>query len=171
MGAVHAAYRLGDNHRVDLEKLHAINNFLAVSDDMATAGQPTAEQISLIASAGFQTLINLAMSGSDGALDDEPEVVKSLNMSYVHIPVEWEAPSITDVEKFFVALENHQGQKIFVHCAANKRTSVFVFLYRVIKMQQPCTEVLPDVMKIWIPDAKWTSFIEQVLDHYKFGKN
>jgi len=151
---------------VDSEKLHTINNFLAVSGDMATAGQPTAEEFPLIAAAGFQAIINLAMPDSDDALDDEAEVVRSLHMRYVHIPVIWEAPSIADVEKFFAALDKHQGQKIFIHCSANKRTAVFVFLYRVMKMQQPCTEAFPDVMKIWTPDARWTNFIEQALDHY-----
>lgn len=138
---------------------------------MATAGQPTAEQFPLIAAAGFQAVINLALPDSDGALDNEDAVVRSLNMGYTHIPVTWETPSVADVEKFFVAMDKHQGQKIFVHCAANKRTAVFVFLYRVIKMQQPCEEVLPDVIKIWTPDARWTNFIEQSLNHYKFGNH
>jgi len=156
---------------VDPEKLHTINNFIAVSDTMATAGQPTAEQFALIAAAGFQAVINLAIPDSDDALEDEARIVQSLNMDYVHIPVAWEAPSIADIEQFFAALDNHQGQKIFVHCAANKRTAVFVFLYRVMKVQQPCKEAFPDVMKIWTPDARWTNFIEQVLDHYKFGNH
>ncbi len=156
---------------MDPEKLHTINNFIAVSDTMATAGQPTAEQFALIAAAGFQAVINLAIPDSDDALEDEARIVQSLNMDYVHIPVAWEAPSIADIEQFFAALDNHQGQKIFVHCAANKRTAVFVFLYRVMKVQQPCKEAFPDVMKIWTPDARWTNFIEQVLDHYKFGNH
>lgn len=156
---------------MDSEKLHTINNFLAVSDTMATAGQPTAEQFALIAAAGFQAVINLAIPDSDDALEDEARIVQSLNMDYVHIPVAWEAPSIADIEQFFAALDNHQGQKIFVHCAANKRTAVFVFLYRVMKVQQPCKEAFPDVMKIWTPDARWTNFIERVLDHYKFGNH
>ena len=104
-------------------------------------------------------------------LDDEAHIVQSLNMHYVHIPVTWEAPSIADIEKFFAALDNHQGQNIFVHCAANKRTAVFIFLYRVIKMQQPCMDALPDVMKIWTPDIRWTSFIEQVLEQHKIGNH
>ena len=153
------------------ENLHTINNFIAVSDDIATAGQPTAEELPLIAAAGFQAVINLAMPDSDGALGDEGDAVRSLHMGYAHIPVAWETPSIADVEKFFAAMEKHQGQKIFVHCAANKRTAVFVFLYRVIKMRQPCEEVLPDVIKIWTPDTRWTNFIEQTLDHYKFGNH
>ncbi len=161
----------GEKHSVDLEKLHSINNFLAVSDNMATAGQPTAEQFALIAAAGFQTVINLAMGDSDGALEDEAHIVRSSNMHYVHIPVTWEAPRIADIEKFFAALHNYPGQNIFVHCAANKRTAVFVFLYRVIKMRQPCTDALPDVLKIWTPDARWTNFIEQVLHHHKIGNH
>ena len=156
---------------MDSEKLHTINNFLALSDTLATAGQPTAEQLALIAAAGFHTVINLAMPDSDGTLDDEAHIVQSLNMRYVHIPVVWEAPSIADIEKFFAALDNHSGQNIFVHCAANKRTAVFVFLYRVIKMQHPCTDALPDVMKIWTPDIRWTSFIEQVLEQHKIGNH
>ncbi len=151
------------------EKLLIINNFLAVSDDISTAGQPTAEQFSLIAAAGFQAVINLAMSDSDGALDDEGDVVQSLNMNYVHIPVAWETPHLTDVEKFFDALNKHHQKKVFIHCTANKRTAVFVFLYRVIKMQLPCTEVLPDVIKIWTPDARWTNFIEQVMNSHNVG--
>ena len=71
----------------------------------------------------------------------------------------------------FLRSDNHQGKKIFVHCAANKRTAVFVFLYRVIKMQHPCMDALPDVMKIWTPDIKWTSFIEQVLEQHKIGNH
>ena len=171
MGATHAAHKPGDNHSVNSEKLHTINNFLAVSGNMATAGQPTTEEFPLIAAAGFQAVINLAMPESDDALDDEAEMVQSLKMHYMHIPVAWEAPSIADIEKFFAALDKHQGQNIFVHCAANKRTAVFVFLYRVIKMQQPCMDTLPDVIKIWTPDAGWTNFIEQALDHYKFGNH
>lgn len=171
MGSPTRLIDLGENHSVDQEKLHPIKNFLAVSDIMATAGQPTADQFALIAATGCQAVINLAVPDSADILDNEAHIVQSLNMHYTHIPVSWETPSLADVEKFFAALEKHQGQNIFVHCTANKRTAVFVFLYRVIKMQQPCTEVFPDVIKIWAPDARWTSFIEQALDHYKFGNH
>lgn len=152
------------------DNLQRINNFLAVSTTLATAGQPTAQELPLIASSGFQAVINLAMPDSDGALENEAAVVRSLGMSYTPIPVSWEAPEMADVEKFFAAMDQHQGQRIFVHCAANKRTAVFVFLYRVLKMQQPCVEVFPDVIKIWTPDARWTNFIEQVLAKHNAAK-
>lgn len=138
---------------------------------MATAGQPTAEQFALIAAAGFQAVINLTVPDSDDALENEAHIVQSSNMRYMHIPVAWEAPSIADIEKLFAVLDKHQGQNIFIHCTANKRTAVFVFLYRVIKMKQLCKEAFPDVMKIWTPDARWTNFIEQTLNYYQPGNH
>ena len=53
-------------------------------------------------------------------------------MEYVHIPVVW---SLThkDLTRFFAALEEHRGRKVFVHCLLNMRVTAFVFLYRVLR--------------------------------------
>lgn len=34
---------------------------------------------------------------------------------------------------FFAAMDRHRGERVWVHCAANMRVSVFLGLYRVIR--------------------------------------
>ncbi len=70
-------------------KLENIYNFLQISDRLGTSGQPTEEQFSDIKNAGYQTVINLALTNSSNALSDEPEIVENNGMEYIHIPVIW----------------------------------------------------------------------------------
>ncbi|MEB3290422.1 MAG: protein tyrosine phosphatase family protein, partial [Leptolyngbya sp.] len=114
--------------------LTTLRQFLPISDRLATAGQPTVAELATLAQAGYGVVINLALPTSDHALPDERSTVEALGMTYVAIPVVWENPTRKDLDQFFQAMEAHQGQKIFVHCALNMRVSVFVYLYRVLRL-------------------------------------
>ena len=60
----------------------------AIDESLCTSGQPTVAQLQEIASAGFQTVINLALHDDPRySLPDEAGTVRSLGMGYVHIPV------------------------------------------------------------------------------------
>jgi len=111
--------------------LSEINNFRAVGDRLGTAGQPTREQFRMVREAGFEAVINLALPTSDNALPNEGSVVTGLGMSYVHIPVDFKAPTSQDFRAFCRVMEAFDKRPLFVHCTANKRVSAFVFLYRV----------------------------------------
>ena len=52
-------------------KIEDIVNFLQVSDRLTTAGQPTVEQYPAIAAAGYEVVINLALTDSPNAVVDE----------------------------------------------------------------------------------------------------
>ena len=128
-----------------------------------TAGQPTRTQFALVHAAGFRAVINLALPTSDNALADEGSLVTSLGMSYTHIPVDFEAPTERDFCQFSRAMQMFEGQPVFVHCAANKRVSAFVFLYRVLHQRVSRAQAEPDLHAIWRPDAVWSRFIEGLL--------
>jgi protein tyrosine phosphatase (PTP) superfamily phosphohydrolase (DUF442 family) len=81
---------------------------------------------------GFSDDRNDAL-GPRYSLPDEPGVVQSLGMAYVHIPVQFSAPTEASLLEFFAAMEAHGSEKVWVHCAANMRVSAFIGLYRVIK--------------------------------------
>jgi protein tyrosine phosphatase (PTP) superfamily phosphohydrolase (DUF442 family) len=68
------------------EPLQQILNFLPVTEDLGTAGQPAPEQFRSIAAAGHEVVINLAMPDSTGALPDEAELVQQQGLAYIHIP-------------------------------------------------------------------------------------
>ena len=89
---------------------------------------PARDQFSCIADAGYQVVINLALSDSPGAIPEENILITHLGMTYVHIPVVWEQSQLSDLDQFFATLQQLQSQKIFVHCVLNMRKSVFVYL-------------------------------------------
>jgi uncharacterized protein (TIGR01244 family) len=115
-----------------------IYNYRKADAMMATSGQPTEGQLHYVAREGFRVVINLALHGDARySLTDEAASVTSLGMQYVHIPVDFQDPTESDLQKFFAAMDVYAGQKVLVHCAANKRVTAFLGLYRTIKLGWP----------------------------------
>ncbi len=147
----------------DSDRLAEITNFLQISDKLATAGQPTVQQLRAIADAGYETVINLALPTSDGAIANEDQLVESLGMEYIAIPVNWESPTMADLDEFLQAMEQRQNQKIFVHCAKNMRVSAFIYLYRRLHLNCEHEQAIGDLHKIWKPNETWQNFIDTKL--------
>jgi len=146
--------------------LSEIYNFRAIGDKLGTAGQPTEGQFRIVRTAGFEAVINLALPTSDNALANEGSVITGLGMAYVHIPVDFRAPTAQDFRAFCRVLEAFDDRPVFVHCAANMRVSAFIFLYRVLRRGTARSEAERDLHAIWQPDEVWSRFIqEQIKGH------
>lgn len=143
--------------------LHSIYNFLRCSDRLATGGQPSAAEIARIAAAGYEIVINLALSDSDYALPNEAECVRDAGMQYIHIPVVWEEPRAQDFTRFAGAMDAARDRRVFVHCAANMRVSSFLLLYRTIREGWSYAQARVELEKIWLPNTTWSGFIERTL--------
>jgi uncharacterized protein (TIGR01244 family) len=138
----------------------SIYNYREVDATLATGGQPTEEQLCSAARDGFEVVINLGLHDDRRySLKDETASVTSLGMQYVHIPVDFTAPSESDLEKFFAAMDAHEGQKVLIHCAANKRVTAFLGLYRTIKLGWPAEKAFALMRSVWEPDPVWANFI------------
>jgi hypothetical protein len=59
-------------------------------------------------------------------------------------------------------MEKYRDRRIFVHCAANMRVSVFVYLYRCLTGTPP-TEAATALHAIWHPNPTWQALIDEVL--------
>jgi protein tyrosine phosphatase (PTP) superfamily phosphohydrolase (DUF442 family) len=144
--------------------LNEIQNFRAISDLLGTAGQPYPNQLALIKAAGYQAVINLALPESPDAFFEEPEMWSDLGVEYINIPVVWESPQRSDLDRFIAEMDRLQGEKVFVHCARNMRVSAFVFLYRVLRQGVPADEARPDLLAIWQPNETWQRLIDAALE-------
>ena len=144
-------------------ELTGILNYLPTTATLSSAGQPAAEQFAAIAAAGFEVVINLALSTSSNALPNESEIVTAHEMTYVHIPVIWENPTTQNLDDFFAAMDAHRGRKVFLHCAVNKRASAFGFLYSVLRAVIPVAEAKKPMHQIWRPNRTWQHFIDTAL--------
>jgi protein tyrosine phosphatase (PTP) superfamily phosphohydrolase (DUF442 family) len=143
--------------------LNDILNFLEISPNLGTSGQPTAAQFPAIQAAGYALVINLLPASSTSALPGEAGLVASLGMDYIAIPVIWDAPTSADLQQFFAALGANKGRKIYVHCAMNMRVSAFVFLYRVLVQKEDPETVKWSMYTIWEPNETWQTFIDAEL--------
>ena len=141
-----------------------IHNYRAVDPALGTSGQPTAAQLGGIARAGFTTVINLALHDDPRySLPDEAGTVEALGLAYVHIPVQFSAPTESDLMAFFAALQAHRDEKVWVHCASNVRVTAFLGLYRVIRQGWDRERAFELMRGIWEPNETWSSFIEAML--------
>jgi protein tyrosine phosphatase (PTP) superfamily phosphohydrolase (DUF442 family) len=147
--------------------LSAIDNFHAIGERLGTAGQPTESQFRAVREAGFEVVVNLALPTSDNALAHEGSIVTGLGMSYVHLPVDFTAPTSMDFRTFCGVMEAFDDRRVFVHCAANKRVSAFVFLYRVLQERVGQAEAGQDLRAIWEPDEVWSRFIQNQLSEWR----
>jgi protein tyrosine phosphatase (PTP) superfamily phosphohydrolase (DUF442 family) len=144
-------------------QLSDIYNFLAISDDLGTAGQPTAEQLAAIKAAGYDVVINLALGTTPRDLQNEANLVTGYGMDYIHIPVVFDQPTEADMTRFFDAMDENQDKKRFVHCIANMRVSAFVFLYRVLRQGMAPDAARAMMHQIWEPNPVWQRFIDTAL--------
>jgi protein tyrosine phosphatase (PTP) superfamily phosphohydrolase (DUF442 family) len=141
-------------------------NFLSLSEKLLTSGMPTADQLKSASEAGVQVVINLAPFDPKSDLANEGELVKSLGMKYINIPVDWESPSHRNLEEFMKAMDSHQQDKLLVHCRANYRVSGFIALYRILRLHWEPQAAFKDLRRIWNPDEYpvWKRFIEESLE-------
>ena len=142
--------------------LKKIFNYYKVPDLFETSGQPNNKQLISIANGGYEAVINLAPNTTiEGRIINEEAILKSNNITYIHIPVDFNNPLDEDFNKFVAALEQNKHKKIWVHCAANMRVSAFVFKYRrdILGLSQKNIE--RDLKAVWIPNKTWGSFLER----------
>jgi protein tyrosine phosphatase (PTP) superfamily phosphohydrolase (DUF442 family) len=152
-------------------QLSAIKNYFEVNTRLITSGMPTAEQITLIRDAGFDTVINLAMPDQAGALPDEDLIVEEAGMKYVSLPVRWQEPKQSDLEQFFTIVDRERAEgRLFIHCSANYRVSAFMYLYRVLREGWDEPAARADMLTVWTPNEWWQAFIDAQLTEWRNQK-
>lgn len=106
-----------------------ITNYFQMTELVATSGQPTEPQFADIAAAGFTAVVNLAMPDNEHALANEGSIVSGHGMTYVHIPVPWEAPSVDHLNQYLGVMQAFKRRQVWVHCVVNARVSAFNYHY------------------------------------------
>lgn len=148
---------------VAADDLSGIDNYRQYSPQFSSSGQPSVSQLEAVSEAGFERVIYLAFSDNQTAIEVEDRVVKKLGMDYVHIPVDFESPTIEDFEDFAAVMNRDQQKRTLLHCQINLRASTFSFLYRVIYAGVPIAQAKQDLDAIWQPDKVWYQLIVDVL--------
>ena len=152
--------------------MNDIYNYKFFHEKLSSSGMPTTEQMDSVAKAGVQLVINLAPHDVRNAIPNETDLVESLGMQYLNIPVNWSTPTKDGLNIFMDAMDANQDKKIHVHCEANFRASAFIAMYRVLRLDWKKDEALEVMHTIWDEDAYpvWKMFITDAIKRSVTGE-
>ncbi len=140
--------------------MESIRNYIQLSPNIATSGQPTEKQFRKIAKAGYASVINLAMPNHSDSIDNEGQLVTELGMAYFHIPVPFDNPTSEHIRIFCKIMHALRDKKVWVHCIMNYRVAAFMFHY--LNKVEGLNELksMSPMFKTWSPNKKWQEILE-----------
>lgn len=144
--------------------MQEIINYIQVNENLATSGQPTKEQFEQISKDGYEIVINLAVAHSDGKIEKEDDIVSSLGMIYIHIPVEFLEPTTKNLKDFIEILSSVSHRKVWLHCILNYRASAFMYVYHKYILKTPFDNIDMRVFEEWSPDESWQKIMKTPLE-------
>ncbi len=103
--------------------------------DLATAGQPTAAQLTELARAGIRTVVDLRAAPEPRGYD-EAGAVRASGMEYVLIPVTPETLDDATFDRFLAVMRDPARRPALVHCAtANRVGGLLIPYFRIDEKQ------------------------------------
>tara|TARA_Y100000588_G_scaffold388911_1_gene490272 strand:- start:1262 stop:1786 length:525 start_codon:yes stop_codon:yes gene_type:complete len=142
------------------KEIKNIFNYYKVPHLFDTSGQPSKQQLNLLAKNGYEVVINLAPNSLlQGSVVNEAEILESQQVKYIHLPVDFNNPTNEDFANFVSTIDHYKDKKLWVHCAANMRVSAFVYKYRRDILKLSHDEIIGDMKAIWTPNKIWNAFL------------
>ena len=135
-------------------------NYYNIEGLADTSGQLTESELVLLSKKKYNTVINLApVSAIEKKIINEKKILESLNINYIHIPVDFKCPKESDFKKFVNSFKQSENKKIWIHCAANMRVSAFMYKYRREVLNMDHNDIVDDLYVLWRPNKTWSNFL------------
>src|SRR5215468_6004124 len=114
------------------QEVPPIRNFLQVSEQFCTGGQPRLEHLAKLKADGVKAIINLRQPSEHRAADEE-EMAKKLGLRYFNIPVVFGDPKDEQVDEFLRITDDPANRPAFIHCTGAIRVGAFWMIRRVLR--------------------------------------
>lgn len=109
-----------------------IRNFLRVSEEFCTGGQPRLEHLAQLKEQGVRAVINLRRPSEHRAEEEEAEA-KRVGLRYFNIPVAFAEPRDEQADEFLKITDDPANRPAFIHCTAAIRAGAFWMIRRVLR--------------------------------------
>ena len=129
-----------------------IRNFLQVTPEFCTGGQPRVEHYAMLKSRGVKAVLNLRQP-SEHRADEEKTLVESSGMKYFNIPVVYASPADSQVDEFLKITDDPANRPMFVHCTAAIRVGGFWLIRRVVRDGMTWDAALEEARKVGLVNA------------------
>jgi protein tyrosine phosphatase (PTP) superfamily phosphohydrolase (DUF442 family) len=138
------------------ESLIAARNYHEISETLVSSGQISPSHIEALPDEQIELVVNLTLEDTDLNAREGFEIT-ALGIDYIHIPVDWSAPSEANLQLFMHIMAAAGDRKVLVHCFANYRASAFIYLYRTLKQDVAPEIARKDLDAVW-PKAAWQQY-------------
>jgi uncharacterized protein (TIGR01244 family) len=113
-------------------ELPPIRNFLQVTPEFCTGGQPRIEHFAKLKADGVKAVLNLRQPGEHRA-EEEQAAVKQAGLKYFNIPVSTGNPKDEQATEFLSITDDTTNRPMFIHCTAAVRVGAFWMIRRVLR--------------------------------------
>jgi protein tyrosine phosphatase (PTP) superfamily phosphohydrolase (DUF442 family) len=152
-----------------MSELTGIPQFLKLSDQVWTGGQPWLEHLPKLKAAGIKVVINLRQHAEWNG-EREANKVKELGMSYFNIPVSFNEPDELDADDFLKLTDEQLKQgPVFIHCAVGSRVGAFWMIRRVLRDNWEFDKALEEANRIGLRSQQ-TELIQFAKDYIEKRK-
>lgn len=143
--------------------MHAgpVMNYHRIDARLLTGGHLVGDGIDVLAKEGVAVVIDLR----DKPVADEVQAYADRGIDWINVPVVWSNPTSADFAQFVETMRAHEGEHVFVQCAANYRASAFTYLYRRLVRGVDVDDARADLHAVWIPEAEneqWSRYITHI---------
>jgi len=114
------------------KELPPIRNFLQVTPEFCTGGQPRVEHFAKLKADGVKAVLNLRQPGEHRA-EEEQAAVKQAGLKYFNIPVSAGDPKDEQAAEFLKLTDDPSNRPMFIHCTAAIRVGAFWMIRRALR--------------------------------------
>jgi uncharacterized protein (TIGR01244 family) len=133
-------------------ELPPIRNFLQVSPQFCTGGQPRVEHFAKLKGEGVKAVLNLRQPTEHRA-DEERAAVEQAGLKYFNIPVNFQNPSEAQVDEFLKITDDASNRPMFIHCTAAVRVGAFWTIRRAVRDGLSVDAALEEGKKVGMVNA------------------
>lgn len=140
-------------------------NFHRVSEEIATSGQPSDEDLKRLREAGFKAVLNLRPP-EEGSLAEKPKV-EALGMTYVNIPITPETITDEKVQRFSEVVADPSNKPLLIHCASANRVGGLWFIHRALGQGVAAEQGLKEAKEIGLKSPVLEGIVIRYVDERK----
>ena len=145
----------------------SIRNFMRVTPDFCTGGQPRIEAFASLKAEGVKAVLNLRTPGEHRAAEEQAAVEKA-GLRYFNVPVEYMKPSAAEVDEFLRLTDDPANRPMFIHCTAAIRVGAFWMIRRVLRDGFTADAALDEARKVGlVPTPHLEQFARDYIDSHK----
>jgi uncharacterized protein (TIGR01244 family) len=134
------------------QELPPIRNFLQVTPQFCTGGQPRIEHYAKLKADGVKAVLNLRQPTEHRAAEEQT-TVEQLGMKYFNIPVVYATPTAAQVDEFLQVTDDPANRPMFIHCTAAIRVGAFWAIRRVLRDGMSVDAALEEAKTVGLTNA------------------